>query len=108
MLELAFFKYPRPDPGTDTCLFRSLRHCLSTGRHHERGTDLFAKTDPESPPVFYFRHWLWCDNGPGICEITSRKEAALFIREQFTKPGLFSGWNHKGLYELLPEVYGKQ
>jgi hypothetical protein len=114
------FRVPLLDPTTDTCLFRSLRHCLSTGRHHERGTDLFAYAGqgsdpadgqdpgPADPPVFYFRHWLWCDNGPGICEITSREEAALFIREQFTKPGLFSGWNHKGLYELLPEVYGKR
>jgi hypothetical protein len=101
-------KIPPLDPATDMILFRSLRYSLTTGLHHERGTDLYAKTDPGSPPVFYFRHWLWCDTGYGICEIIAKEEAARFIREQFSLPGFFTGWNHKGIYEILPEVYGKR
>ncbi|MFA4860665.1 hypothetical protein [Methanoregula sp.] len=99
---------PSPDPATDTILYRSLRHNLSDGKRQEYGVDLFAVHEADGIPVLYFRHWRWSDTGPGICQITSREDAALFIREQFTKPGLFSGWNHRGLHEFLPEVYGKE
>jgi hypothetical protein len=70
--------------------------------------DLFATRDPDESAIFYFRHWSRDQNATNICQITSREEAVLFIREQFTKPGLFSGWNHKELPGFLPEVCGKE
>jgi phenolic acid decarboxylase len=57
--------------------------------------------------IFWFRHWTWNHNETTICQITSRDEAVRFIREQFMKPCLFSGWNHVGLARFLPEVYGE-
>ena len=102
------FPSPRLDPDTDTILFRSLRYNLNDGTRQEQGVDLFAVHEADGIPVLYFRHWSWCETGPGICQITSRDEAVHFIRKQFTKPGLFSGWNHRGLHEFLPEVYRKE
>jgi len=101
-------KYPLLDPETDCCLYRSLRYDLETGTLNEQVTDLYALRSGENPPVYYFRHQRWCDaKRPGICQITSRDEAARFLREQLTKPGLFSSWNHKEIHAFLPEVYGK-
>jgi len=57
--------------------------------------------------IFWFQHGAWNHNRTNICQITSGEVAARFIREPFTKPVLFSGWNHKGLFRFLPEVYGK-
>jgi len=101
-------KIPTLDPPTDTCLFRSLRYNLDDGSRRERGTDLFATREVNGTIIFYFRHWIWSSTSPGICQITSREEAVRFIREQFTQPGLFSGWNHRGLKEYLPEVCGRE
>lgn len=101
-------RIPTLDPETDIILYRSLRYNLDDGTRRERGRDLFAAKDADMMIIFYFRHWCWSDTRPGICQLTSRNEAARFIREQFTQPGLFSGWNHKGLHEHLPEVYGKE
>jgi len=89
-------------------LFRSLRHNPEDGTAREHGMDLFATLDPDGSAIFYFRHWSRDRNATNICQITSREEAILFIRDQFTKPGLFSGWNHKGLSEFLPEVCVKK
>ena len=96
---------PAPDPASSVILFRSLRYSLRDGTLIEHGTDLLATRDPA---CFWFRHWTW-DGGKWIdrCEFATRDEAVGFIREQFTKPGLFSGWNHRGIREFLPEVYGK-
>ncbi|WP_321507671.1 hypothetical protein [uncultured Methanoregula sp.] len=83
------FQSPSLDPDTDTCLFRSLRFNLDDGLRNERGVDLYAAKDADKT-IFYLRHWNWCDTGSGICQITSKEEAARFIRvQQFTKPGRF-------------------
>nr|WP_321353139.1 hypothetical protein [uncultured Methanoregula sp.] len=100
-------KIPLLDPETDTCLFRSLRYDLETGMLRDHDADLYAKECDDGTVIFWFRHWTWNRNETAICQITSRDEAARFIREQFTKPGLFTGWNHVGLARFLPEVYGK-
>jgi len=73
-------------------------------RDHD--ADLYAKECTDGTVIFWFRHRAWNRNESAICQITSRDEAARFIWEQFTKPGLFSGRNHKGLSRVLPEVYG--
>ena len=97
---------PAPDPASCAILFRSLRYSLRDSSLIENGTDLLATRDPA---CFWFRHRAW-DGGKWIdrCEFAPRNEAVVFIREQFTKPGLFSGWNPRGLREFLPEVYGKK
>jgi len=97
---------PAPDPANSIILFRSLRYSIRDGSLIENGTDLLATRDPA---CFWFRHWTW-DGGRWIdrCEFGTRDEAVVFIREQFTKPSLFSGWNHRGIREFLPEVYGKE
>jgi len=97
---------PAPDPASCAILFRSLRYSLQDGSLIEHGTDLLATRDPA---CFWFRHWTW-DGGTwnDCCEFATRDMAVLFIRDQFTKQGLFSGWNHRGLHEYLPEVYGKK
>jgi hypothetical protein len=101
-------KYPTLDPATDCCLYRSLRHNPGDGTRRERGRDLMARSGEAETIIFYFRHWTWNPADTNICQITSRDEAVRFIREQFTQPGLFSGWNHKGIHEFLPEVYRKE
>ncbi|WP_321507600.1 hypothetical protein [uncultured Methanoregula sp.] len=47
--------------------------------------DLFATTDADGTTIFYLRHRAWCSTGPGICQITSKEEAARFIRVQFSQ-----------------------
>jgi len=95
---------PAPDPASCAILFRSLRYSIRDGSLIEHGTDLLATRDPA---CYWFRHWTW-DGGTwnDRCEFATRNEAVAFIRVQFTKPGIFSGWNHRGLHEYLPEVYG--
>jgi len=97
---------PAPDPANCAILYRSLRYSLRDGALIENGTDLLATRDPA---CFWLRHWTW-DGGKWTdrCEFGTRNEAVGFIREQFTKPGLFSSWNHRGIREFLPEVYGKE
>nr|WP_320160705.1 hypothetical protein [uncultured Methanoregula sp.] len=98
-------KIPTLDLATDIILYRSLRHNLDDGSRRERGTDLFVANDADGTTTFYFRYWTWNSTSPGICQITSREEAARFVRDRFTKPGLFSGWNHREIKGFLPEVY---
>ncbi|MFA4859726.1 hypothetical protein [Methanoregula sp.] len=89
-------------------LYRSLRYDLRTGERNKHGTDLCATREEDGSIIHWFRHWTANPNETPVRVITSRKEAAGFIREQFSQPGLFSGWNHKGLHEFLPEVYRKK
>ncbi|MFA4859732.1 hypothetical protein [Methanoregula sp.] len=101
-----------PSPALDVesavILYRSLRYNLHNGERNDRGMDLCATRDEKGASIFWFRHWTAKQDETPIRKITSRKEAAGFIRDQFSQPGLFSGWNHKDLHEFLPEVYGKK
>nr|WP_321353157.1 hypothetical protein [uncultured Methanoregula sp.] len=55
----------------------------------------FATRDTDGTIIFYFRHWIWSSPNPDICQITSRDEAARFIREQYRRA------------RFLPEMYRK-
>ncbi|MFA4877029.1 MAG: hypothetical protein WC586_06415 [Methanoregula sp.] len=100
-------KIPTLDPATDTLLFRSLRYNTDNGLKKERGVDLFVTSDAMNNAIFWFHHWTWCDTGPGICQLTSRDEAARFLREQFMTPGFFAGWNYLEIEKFFPEFYRK-
>nr|WP_320160762.1 hypothetical protein [uncultured Methanoregula sp.] len=101
-------KIPTLDPETDIILYRSLRHNPGDGSRKERGTDLFVANDADGTITFYFRYGVRDSTSSGMCQIISREDAARFIREHFTKPGLFSGWNHREIKGFLPEVYRKE